>query len=193
MQPEAYGLYKNKGELSPILPDFVTDNVLDIDFEYLRQLGLSHLLIDLDLTIRLVGAKEIEHEVKALFSKLKNAKLFKSIGIMTNNYRAKHFAESLGINAFTPFWEGVKPIRKPNTLFFHQVLKKLHAKPENTVMIGDKIHSDIVGANKAGLITVLVKPRGRDYWFDRLMLTRWREKRALKQARDSIKHLRKSK
>jgi predicted HAD superfamily phosphohydrolase YqeG len=74
-------------------------------------------------------------------------------------------------------------IRKPNPLFFEYVLGELDAKPEETVMIGDRLHADVLGGNRMGMFTVYVKKHGPiDYWFDWLLLTRLREKRRLKDA-----------
>ncbi len=193
MEPEAYGLYEQKGELSSLLPDFVSPSILDVDFGELKQLGIKHILIDLDLTIRRVGAREIETEIVNILMQLKQAKLFSSISLMTNNYRAKRYADAIGLRAFTAYWENYRPIRKPNIKFFQRVLTTLAAKPSQTVMIGDKVHADIIGANNAGLYTILVNPRGRDFWFDRLLLTRWRERRSLNQARLGLKGRRRKK
>jgi HAD superfamily phosphatase (TIGR01668 family) len=183
MKPEAYGLYTAKGELSPLLPDFVAPSIMDVDFAELKRLGIKHILIDLDLTIRRVGAKQLEAEIVEALRQLKQGGLFDSISLMTNNYRAKRYADAIGIKAFTAYWENFRPIRKPNIKFFERVLSTLAAQPSQTVMIGDKVHADIIGANNAGLYTILVNPRGHDYWFDRVLLTRWRERRSLGRAR----------
>src|SRR5581483_5785570 len=151
MKPEAFGLYSRKGELTPILPDFVAPSILDVDFLQLKRLGIKHVLIDLDLTLRRVGAKEIEHEILSAFMQLKKDRVFRSISLMTNNYRAKRYADAMGLHAFTAYWENRRPIRKPNIKFFQRVLTSLRAKPAQSVMIGDKVHADIIGANNAGL------------------------------------------
>ncbi len=187
MQPEAYGLYSHKSELSPSLPDFVASSILEVDFAKLNTIGIKHVLIDLDLTIRRIGSRHIEQEVLLTLQKLQQAGHFRSISLMTNNYWAKRYADILGFGVFTAYWEGYRPIRKPNIKFFRRVLHDLAAEPSETVMIGDKVHADIRGANNAGLFTVLVKPRGRDYLFDRILLSRLRERRSLKKAREGIK------
>lgn len=46
---------------------------------------------------------------------------------------------------------------KPSRAFFHGVCEALGVKPKAALMIGDDIESDIGGARKAGLKTVLVK------------------------------------
>jgi len=46
---------------------------------------------------------------------------------------------------------------KPATEFFDEALHKLGASASHTVMIGDDIHSDVGGAQAAGLVGVLVR------------------------------------
>lgn len=46
---------------------------------------------------------------------------------------------------------------KPSIQFFHGICRELDVLPEQTLMIGDDIESDIGGAQKAGLKTVLVQ------------------------------------
>jgi len=46
---------------------------------------------------------------------------------------------------------------KPAKAFFEAALRVLGAKPTETVMIGDDIHSDVAGAQAAGLTGILVR------------------------------------
>ncbi|MEE8588938.1 MAG: TIGR01458 family HAD-type hydrolase [Sulfurimonadaceae bacterium] len=48
-------------------------------------------------------------------------------------------------------------IGKPSRDFYHLACKAMEAKPEETLMIGDDIESDILGAQEAGLKAVLVE------------------------------------
>ena len=48
-------------------------------------------------------------------------------------------------------------IGKPEPLFFKTALEEIGVKPEEALMIGDDIETDIGGAHKAGLMGVLVK------------------------------------
>jgi 4-nitrophenyl phosphatase len=53
---------------------------------------------------------------------------------------------------------GVSPVvvGKPNAIMFEQALKQLGAKPDETAMIGDRLETDILGGQRAGLKTALV-------------------------------------
>jgi 4-nitrophenyl phosphatase len=49
-----------------------------------------------------------------------------------------------------------KVFGKPNPTFFHEILKRLGAKPEDSLMISDDPLSDLLGAKKLGMKTVFV-------------------------------------
>ena len=53
---------------------------------------------------------------------------------------------------------GVKPISigKPEPILYQQALQKLGSSPENTIAIGDRLNTDILGAVNAGLRSILV-------------------------------------
>jgi uncharacterized protein len=178
MQPLAYSKNRGADNTSPYLPDFIAEDILAIDFKKLADLGIRHVVFDLDQTLRRAYSRQLEAEVVLYLQELQAKKLFRSISIMSNNHRnLKRFSEAVNIPTFQPYWQGVWIVRKPNIRFFRHVLGALDAQPHETVMIGDKIHTDIAGANKVGMRTVLVKPRGQDYWFNLLMLARLREAR----------------
>ena len=50
-----------------------------------------------------------------------------------------------------------KIIGKPSKEFFYLAIKSLNLQPNEVLMVGDDIKSDILGAKKAGLKTALVK------------------------------------
>jgi 4-nitrophenyl phosphatase len=53
---------------------------------------------------------------------------------------------------------GVKPVivGKPSPAMFEEALRRLDAKRETTVMVGDRLETDIAGAKSVGLRTLLV-------------------------------------
>jgi HAD superfamily hydrolase (TIGR01509 family) len=53
-------------------------------------------------------------------------------------------------------------LAKPDPRFFAEVLRKLRTEPSRTVMVGDSMRSDVLGAQAAGMRTVLVSRTGRD-------------------------------
>ncbi len=53
--------------------------------------------------------------------------------------------------------KSAKVLGKPAVSFFHLICEKLNVRPEESLMVGDDIESDIGGAIDAGLKTALVK------------------------------------
>jgi ribonucleotide monophosphatase NagD (HAD superfamily) len=47
-------------------------------------------------------------------------------------------------------------IGKPSPRMFQWALRRVNERPTNAVMIGDQIETDLVGARKAGVHTILV-------------------------------------
>lgn len=60
--------------------------------------------------------------------------------------------------AFIEVGTGIAPtiIGKPGPIMFQQALKRLGGTPQNTVMVGDRLTTDIAGGKNAGLRTILV-------------------------------------
>lgn len=65
--------------------------------------------------------------------------------------RAQRFAEALGV----PF-QGHSG--KPKKKGYLKAMERMGAKPHETVMVGDQIFTDILGANNAGVTPLLVRP-----------------------------------
>ena len=65
--------------------------------------------------------------------------------------RAQHYAEALGIP-----YEG--HAGKPKSGGFRRALARMNAAPEEAAIVGDQIFTDILGGNRAGVLTLLVHP-----------------------------------
>lgn len=164
------------------VPDFTADSILDIDFVALKKLGVKHLLIDLDLTLRKKMTRKLEPAVVAFLTDAMKTHGFSSLNIASNNMLdLSGYGNSISAKVFQPFWKGLWIVRKPNHLFFDRILKTLKAKPNECVMIGDKLRGDVYGGNVSGMYTILVKPKGHDYWYDLILFTRLRERRTLRK------------
>ena len=79
------------------------------------------------------------------------------IYILSNNKveRVAKVAEPLGI----PYKAGALKPRRKN---FQLALDALGTSQANTIMIGDQIMTDIIGANRAKMASILVKPIARN-------------------------------
>jgi uncharacterized protein len=147
-----------------------------IDPHKLWQQGIRALLLDLDNTLVDWRQEYLRPEVSAW------ARVCRSLGIAlcicTNARRTRRVvpvAARLGACY-------VVAAGKPGINACRHALELVHATAAQTAMIGDQVFTDIWGANRAGLISILVKPLcPRDFpatkitrFFERRVLQSWR-------------------
>ncbi len=179
---------QQRHKLPDYLPDFIADSILEVNFERLAKLGVTHIMLDLDQTIRHRHSLAIEEEIVEYLDTARKDYGFKEIYIVTNNRRdIQSFGNHIQAKIFQPYKHRGKTVRKPNRRFFENILARGNINPSRAVMIGDKLRFDIAGAKKVGIYTVFVNPLGKDYWYDRLLLTRQRDKRMLTAAKSKHK------
>lgn len=136
--------------LEQFYPDEYLDSTYEIDFEALKEQGYQGILFDIDNTLVEHGAPADERAI-ALFDRLH--KLGFRCMMLSNNKepRVKSFCDAVGAGYI--FKAG-----KPNPNCYLRGMKQLDTDATNTLFIGDQIFTDIWGAKKAGIRTILVKP-----------------------------------
>jgi len=135
-------------------PQMYVDGILDIPLDKLRQKNIKAFIMDLDNTITEWNSNELRAEVAAWF-RLIQSQGFKAC-ILSNNgeQRIKNVADRLSI----PF---IHRAAKPRRKSFHLAVELMGAEAEQTAVVGDQVFTDILGGNRAGLYTILVKPLAR--------------------------------
>jgi HAD superfamily phosphatase (TIGR01668 family) len=161
-----------------MLPDFFADSVLDIDFDTLHKHGVRYLVLDVDHTLAVYNAMELDPATMSFLRRLHDDGPVEGIFIASNSRRdLKPMADSVGAEIVRPGrWQ-----RKPSRAFFGRLLQEIGCRPEEAVMVGDKMFNDIWGGNRAGMYTILVKPLGPDMLVDKLLLRRFIGERYLKR------------
>jgi uncharacterized protein len=133
------------------MPKLRVDTVYDIDLEELYAQGYRGIITDLDNT--LVGAKDPLSNPKLAewFEYVKKCG-FKLIIVSNNSMRrVSAFATPLNI-------EFVHQARKPSNAPFRRAMNLMDLEPQQTIVIGDQLMTDVLGGNRLGLFTVLVLP-----------------------------------
>lgn len=140
---------------SNIVPDFQIRDLTELT-SILLNLNVSGLIFDIDQTIVPFRETKVSTEFTLL---LKNLNANYQCCLLSNFVpsdkriqRIKSIEEQIKIKAI----HGDR--KKPAPEVFQQALALLDLPPEETVMIGDRIFTDIIGANHLGIYTVLVKP-----------------------------------
>lgn len=137
-----------------LLPNQLVGTVFDIDLQSLADMGVQGIITDLDNTLVSAGTALATPELIAWLDKVK-ALGFKVVILSNNNLmRVAKFAEPLGI----PF---IPAARKPFTKAFKQALNLLGLKPDQAVVVGDQMLTDVLGGRRMGLRTILVTPIAR--------------------------------
>ena len=133
-----------------LYPDAYMASAYSIDYGKLYEMGYRGLIFDIDNTLVPHGAPADKKAVR-LFAGLKEMG-FRCVLISNNKEpRVKSFSEKAGV---LYIYKAAKP--KPDA--YRRAMGMMHTDTGSTVFIGDQIFTDILGANLAGLRSVLVKP-----------------------------------
>lgn len=131
-------------------PDAYVDSVRSINFEKLREEGIEGVLFDIDNTLVPHGAGATE-EVIRLFIRL--SKLGLRTCLVSNNKKER--VEMFNTIIGSPF---IYKAGKPKKSGYMKAMKKLGTDAATTVFVGDQLFTDIWGAKRTGIRTILVRP-----------------------------------
>lgn len=135
-------------------PKLVVTAVDDVTPELLREHGLRAVMVDLDDTL-VASTGTTLAEVDARFSqwaeRLKEAGIPLLILSNGTTARVEHYAALLGVRGFAL-------VGKPSQTAFRRGLKLLGTPAAETAMVGDQLFTDVLGANLAGMTSILVEP-----------------------------------
>ena len=152
-----------------LLPDYFADAVADINFDVLRERGVRYLVLDVDHTLAVYNSLELEKPTMDFLCSLRERGVVDGIVIASNSRRdLRPMAASIDAQVVRPG----RTQRKPSKAFYTRVLDIIECRPEEAVMVGDKMFNDIWGGNRVGMYTILVKPIGPDVLLDRVMMRR---------------------
>ena len=136
--------------LQMMYPDEYLESTYQIDFEEMYNKGYRGVLFDIDNTLVPHGAPADERAI-ALFRRLKEIG-FQTCLISNNKEpRVKSFCEQVGSSYI---YKAGKPLPKG----YLEGIRKMGIKKQNTIFVGDQIFTDVFGAKRAEVYTILVKP-----------------------------------
>jgi HAD superfamily phosphatase (TIGR01668 family) len=136
---------------SPI-PDFSFRSLCAIKPEFLQGRGVSLLLLDLDNTMAPYGTVLPPENIAAWADEMKSSGI--DLFIITNNTGSKR-VESLA----AAFGVGyIMSAKKPFATGINKALRQLGRKQSETALAGDQIYTDVIAANSAGVLSIVVEP-----------------------------------
>ena len=136
--------------LERFYPKEYLDSTYMIDFEKLYNKGYRGVIFDIDNTLVPHGADADEKSI-ALFTKLRRIG-FKTM-LLSNNKepRVKRFNQQIGSGY-------IYKAGKPSKRNYLKAMQEMGTDRENTLFVGDQLFTDVWGAKKAGILSILVKP-----------------------------------
>ncbi len=132
-------------------PDIYKPSIYDINYEELKRRGIKCLLFDLDNTIATFDEEVPDKKLKDFFLYLEELG-FKNI-IMSNSPRKRvaPFKENCNIDSAC---KSMKPFKTK----YIKIMKMYSFLDTQVACIGDQLLTDIFGANRLGLTSILVNP-----------------------------------
>ena len=147
------------------VPDVYQKSIYDIDYEKLWNKGIRLLSFDIDDTIDDVLFNNIKARVSIV-----NFKMPKEAMELFQKLKDMGFIVTLITNAIPAIAEGVHAAlgthnyiaraEKPETISFERMLSYYGFEKTQMAHIGNSIHDDVAGGNKAGVTTCLVRSAG---------------------------------
>jgi len=134
----------------PLLPTFRTDAVTDLTPQWAQKQNIRLLMLDFDNTIVPYTTDVPTEKVTQWIQTMNDSDIQLCVVSNSRNSRVKIFCEKYGLDCITH-------ARKPFADGIGRCLIKYGVQPEHSALVGDQIYTDTLGANCAGVRSILVK------------------------------------
>lgn len=134
----------------PLLPDLLVDSLTRLTPEYLKGEGIQLLMLDFDNTVVPYTTNVPTEAMSAWLTTVIASDI--SVCVVSNSKRdrVKIFCDQWGIPCITHS-------KKPFSKGIHQCLRQFGIPAKDCALAGDQIYTDTLGANCAGVRSILVK------------------------------------
>lgn len=136
--------------LERFFPDEYLDSAYMIEYERIFLEGYRGLIFDIDNTLVPHGAPADARAIE-LFDRLK--RLGYQCCLLSNNKRPRVEMFNRGVRV-----DFIENAHKPSPKNYRRAMERMGTDTSNTLFIGDQLFTDIYGAKRAGIRTILVKP-----------------------------------
>ena len=136
-----------------LIPQYSFRAITDISPDFLHSNGVKFLMLDLDNTVAAYSEDNPAEEVLKWVETVKNGGI--SLAIISNSTRAARvdtFAKALGIGY-------IIRASKPSPTGVQQLMETAGFTNEESALVGDQVFTDTLAANRAGVMSIIVKPR----------------------------------
>ena len=156
------------GIFRKMFPAEYVRSIYDYDFDRAYSDGMRLVLFDIDNTLVPHGAPADQRSI-GLIGRLKEKGF--ALSAVSNNKepRVRTFCDAAGV----PY---ICDAGKPGTRGYLEAVQRSGAAKDETIFFGDQIFTDIIGADRAGIHSVLVRPIDRSTDEIQIKLKRFIEK-----------------
>jgi len=136
-----------------LIPQYSFREITDIKTDFLKKSGIEFLMLDLDNTIAAYDEHILSEEIFQWINEIQSSGI--TLFIISNSTR-KHRVQSHSdsINAGY-IMESYKP--SPKSLF--KAMEVSGFSSDTSALAGDQILTDTLAANRAGVISIIVRPK----------------------------------
>lgn len=132
-----------------LIPDVILKRLTELTPELLSARGVSFLMMDFDNTIVPYTTDVPTEPMRAWLEQMKSSNIRLCVVSNSKRPRVVTFCKAYGLDCIThakkPFQKGIS-----------ECLMRFHLRPSQVALVGDQIYTDVLGANCAGLTSILV-------------------------------------
>ena len=151
----------------PLLPTLIVDSITDLTPCLLRQKGIELLMLDFDNTIVPYTTNQPTPVMEAWLGEMAASSIRLCVVSNSKRDRVRVFCRAYGLDCITH-------AKKPFSKGIGECLKKYNLSSSCCALAGDQIYTDVLGANCAGVQSILVKAiNNHNFW---LKARHWLEK-----------------
>jgi len=134
-----------------LIPDIRLESVHQITPELLLNRGITLLLLDLDNTLIPYSQTRPDPRLQKWLDNIRASGI--DLFVVSNSHRNRPavFCAAADI----PF---VRRACKPSAKAIRAVMAQMRRTPGETALVGDQIFTDTLGANRSGVLSILVRP-----------------------------------
>lgn len=145
-----------------IYPNFYFKKVTEISPEFLKENNIKALILDVDNTLLDFDLKYVDGLDKWYKQIQGNNIQCMIVSNSNKTHKVEMVAKFLGISY-------IKFATKPLKRGFKKAVSELKLPSKNIAVVGDQIFTDVIGANRMKMISILVEPLAeKDIWMTKL-------------------------
>ena len=141
-----------------LLPTVITNSITELTPAYLQKRGIKLLMLDFDNTIVPYTTNEPTVQMAAWLKKMTESEIKLCVVSNSKRDRVKVFCKTYGIDCITH-------AKKPFSKGIRECLSRYDIPTASCALAGDQIYTDVLGANCAGVQSILVKAiNNHNFW-----------------------------